>query len=83
MFTNSIKKRLSAMQFAVAFVIFGILVSLGDGLPMSWARDRKKIVSFAWEWRYHTAKDYVRYADKIGETGLDGIGIYICVWTRW
>ena len=77
MFTNSIKKRLSAMQFAVAFVIFGILVSLGDGLPMSWARDRKKIVSFAWEWRYHTAKDYVRYADKIGETGLDGIGIYI------
>jgi len=65
--------------FGSALLAFASFISLDvtAGTSFLWTAERKKVVSFAWEWRFLTPDDLVRSAKKINDTGLDGIGIYI------
>ena len=52
--------------------------AFADGVPsVAWEPERKKIVSFGWEWGPITPAEYVKYADRIDRTGLDGVGVYV------
>ena len=44
-----------------------------------WRAERKKIVSFGWEWSGATPDDLLRHADLIDRSGLDGIGFNVDV----
>lgn len=43
----------------------------------TWRAERKKVVSFGWEWSGATPDDLLRHADLIDRSGLDGVGISI------
>ena len=60
---------------AIAAALMAGFCSAAD--ETTWTVDRKKIVSFGWEWGPLTAADYVKYADRIDATGLDGVGVYV------
>lgn len=55
--------------------------ALAESPSVSWKAERKKVVSFGWEWAPLTAADYVRYADRIDRTGLDGVGVHVMATT--
>ena len=66
----------------IAVLLLGTLLLLSaDAVEpsVSWGAGRKKVVSSGWEWRYMTPSDYVKCADRIDETGLDGVVVYITV----
>ena len=42
-----------------------------------WSTERKKVVSFGWEWSGATPDDLLRHAELIDKSGLDGIGFNV------
>lgn len=66
------------------FLVSVVVVSLAavarataQELPVWWEPARKKVISCGWEWKPVRAADFVKYAGRIGETGIDGVGVYV------
>ena len=69
---------MSSCRFPVLLAIVSLgATSFAESQSATWPVDRKKVVSFGWEWKTLTAADYVKYADRIDRTGLDGVGVYV------
>ncbi|MCQ2392058.1 MAG: hypothetical protein MJ240_11600 [Kiritimatiellae bacterium] len=51
--------------------------SAAGDLSVRWPVERKKVVSFGWEWNAISPSEFVKYADRIDQTGLDGVGVYV------
>lgn len=63
---------------AGGIALMALVGAFADGLPsVSWEPERKKIVSFGWEWNAVSSAEFVKYADRIDRTGLDGVGVYV------
>ena len=48
-----------------------------DVLPVDWAKERKKVVAFGWEWAVMSPARLLEYADQIDASGIDGVSLYI------
>ena len=71
--TNMIRR-----MVAGGAALLALASAFADGLPsVAWEPERKKVVSFGWEWGPITPAEYVKYADRIDRTGLDGVGVYV------
>ena len=63
--------------FSVAFLAIaavGAVNAFGSVQTMP----KKKYISFGWEYKRLSAQDILDNADKFRQTGIDGIGIYLC-----
>ena len=66
------------MRKSILFALLAASSAFADSLPsVAWEPERKKVVSFGWEWGPITPAEYVKYADRIDRTGLDGVGVYV------
>ena len=60
-------------MLAMSAVAFG-----GTTAPaVDWAKERKKVVAFGWEWKVMSPARLLEYADQIDATGIDGVSLYV------
>ena len=65
------------MNKNVFAVVLGALVAV-NCLASVQTMPKKKYISFGWEYKRLSAQDILDNADKFRNTGIDGIGIYLC-----